>query len=176
MEGVVGGMAERAGRSSEAGPVAGVLSVEDGGDVARPGVAWEAAGADADGVLAQAKEVDGDVGLVGMPQGARGSEGGGSSPTVELTARAVGASPVAGPAPLEFHEFHRDLYRLLRRDAQLDDEAAQTVVNHVALMGSSADGMERAVAELDGLVAGGLPKERVPAVRELLRRVAAEAF
>ena len=44
------------------------------------------------------------------------------------------------------------------------------------MMGSSPEGIERAVAELDGLVARGLGQERLSVVRELLRQVAAEVF
>jgi hypothetical protein len=164
-------MAEGAGFSSEVGRVAGALSVEDGGDAAGPEVAWGTTGAgDAGG--RDGDELDG-VRLVGTPRIASDGEGGEAA--VELTARGLRVPP-AVPAKLEFHEFHRELYALLRRDAQLDDEAAQTVVNHVASMGGSPEGLERAVADLDGLVPGGLPKERLLAVRELLRRMAAEAF
>jgi len=148
--------------------VAGVLWVADGGDAAGPDLGLGAPGATDPGGLGD--EEIGDVGLVGTPRSARDGE---SGVGVELAGRGVEVPP-AVPARLEFHEFHRDLYARLRRDAHLDDEAAQTVVNHVAMMGSSPEGIERAVAELDGLVARGLGQERLSAVRELLRQVAAD--
>ena len=92
---------------------------------------WERPGAIDPGGLGD--EEIGDVGLVGTPRSARDGE---SGVGVELAGRGVEMQP-AVPARLEFHEFHRDLYARLRRDAHLDDEAAQTVVNHVAMMGSS---------------------------------------